>query len=103
MDVGEVEGANDPSDPFPTPEKLWTIDGDFGGWEAVNTKFFDEDAGTSPRSAGVRQLVTALAPTDPGTARQRRSRASSSLTRGSAIGLGLTLTWFSLLVSSRSP
>ncbi|WP_019143524.1 sulfate ABC transporter permease subunit CysT [Aeromicrobium massiliense] len=42
--------------------------------------------------------MTTLAPTDPGTARQRRSRASSSLTRGSAIGLGLTLTWFSLLV-----
>ncbi len=45
VDVGEVEGANDPSDPFPTPEKLWTIDGDFGGWDAVNAKFFDEDAG----------------------------------------------------------
>lgn len=42
--------------------------------------------------------MSTLAPTDPGTARQRRSRASSSLTRGSAIGLGLTLTWFSLLV-----
>jgi sulfate transport system permease protein len=42
--------------------------------------------------------VTTLVPTDPGTARRRRSRASSSLTRGSAIGLGLTLTWFSLLV-----
>lgn len=42
--------------------------------------------------------MTTLTPTDPGTARQRRSRASSSLTRGSAIGLGLTLTWFSLLV-----
>jgi sulfate transport system permease protein len=42
--------------------------------------------------------VSTLAPTDPGTARARRSRASSSLTRGSALGLGLTLTWFSLLV-----
>ncbi len=42
--------------------------------------------------------MTTLAPTDPGAARRRRSRASSSLTRGSALGLGLTLTWFSLLV-----
>ena len=42
--------------------------------------------------------MSTLARTDPGTARARRSRASSSLTRGSAIGLGLTLTWFSLLV-----
>jgi sulfate transport system substrate-binding protein len=49
VDVGEVEGANDPADPFPTPEKLWTIDGDFGGWDAVNTKFFDEDAGIVTR------------------------------------------------------
>ncbi len=45
VEVGEVEGANDPANPFPTPEKLFTIDGDLGGWEEVNTKFFDEDNG----------------------------------------------------------
>ncbi len=43
--VGEVEGANDPADPFPTPAKLYTVDGDFGGWEAINAKFFDEKKG----------------------------------------------------------
>lgn len=43
--VGTVKGANDESDPFPTPEKLYTIDGDLGGWDAVNTKFFDENDG----------------------------------------------------------
>ena len=45
VEVGEVEGANDPSNPFPEPEKLFTIDGDFGGWEAINKKFFDEKNG----------------------------------------------------------
>jgi sulfate/thiosulfate-binding protein len=47
VDVGdlEVEGANDPSDPFPTPGTLLTIDGDFGGWADANTKFFDENDG----------------------------------------------------------
>jgi sulfate transport system substrate-binding protein len=36
----DVEGANDPSDPFPAPKnKLWTI-ADFGGWSEVNAKFF---------------------------------------------------------------
>lgn len=45
VEIGTVEGANDPSDPFPTPEKLFTIDGDFGGWDAINTKFFDENDG----------------------------------------------------------
>ena len=49
VEVGEVEGANDPSNPFPEPEKLFTIDGDFGGWEAVNAKFFDEDKGIITR------------------------------------------------------
>ncbi len=46
-DVGdlEVEGANDPSDPFPAPGTLLTIDGDFGGWADANTKFFDENDG----------------------------------------------------------
>jgi sulfate transport system substrate-binding protein len=45
VEVGTVKGANDESDPFPTPAKLFTIDGDLGGWEAVNTKFFDENDG----------------------------------------------------------
>jgi sulfate transport system substrate-binding protein len=45
VEVGTVKGANDPSDPFPAPEKLFTIDGDLGGWEAVNRKFFDEKNG----------------------------------------------------------
>ena len=43
--VGTIEGANDPSNPFPAPEHLQTIDEDFGGWSAVNDKFFDEDNG----------------------------------------------------------
>ncbi len=41
----EVKGANDPSDPFPTPKTLLTIDKDFGGWSEANTKFFDENDG----------------------------------------------------------
>lgn len=43
--IGTVKGANDPADPFPTPSKLFTIDKDFGGWEAVDKKFFDEKTG----------------------------------------------------------
>jgi sulfate transport system substrate-binding protein len=45
--TAEVEGANDPSDPFPTPEKLLTVGGDFGGWPAAQKKFFD-DGGIVP-------------------------------------------------------
>lgn len=40
-----VEGANDPADPFPNPAKLLTIDDNFGGWDEANTKFFDENDG----------------------------------------------------------
>ncbi|MGZ4426849.1 MAG: sulfate ABC transporter substrate-binding protein [Nocardioidaceae bacterium] len=40
-----VPGANDPSNPFPQPSTLMTIDKDFGGWDAANTKFFDENNG----------------------------------------------------------
>lgn len=43
VDVGEIEGANDPSDPFPTPTHLQTIADDFGGWSATNKKFFGDD------------------------------------------------------------
>ncbi|MET1059062.1 MAG: sulfate ABC transporter substrate-binding protein [Nocardioides sp.] len=45
----EVEGANDPSDPFPAPEKLLTITDDFGGWSETATKFFDEENGIIPK------------------------------------------------------
>jgi sulfate/thiosulfate transport system permease protein len=34
----------------------------------------------------------------PGAVRQRRSRSATSLTRSSGLGLGIALTWFSLLV-----
>jgi sulfate/thiosulfate-binding protein len=42
--VGTVKGANDPSNPFPTVEKLTTI-ASLGGWTAVNAKYFDKTNG----------------------------------------------------------
>ncbi len=41
----KVDGANDPSDPFPTPKKLLTITDDFGGWSKASKTFFDEKDG----------------------------------------------------------
>lgn len=38
-----VEGVADPSDPFPEIAELYTIDEDFGGWDAVVDKYFDDD------------------------------------------------------------
>lgn len=43
VDVDRVEGANDPSDPYPEVETLWTIDDHFGGWDQVVEEFFDTD------------------------------------------------------------
>jgi sulfate transport system substrate-binding protein len=37
-----VQGANDPSNPFPNPADLTTID-DLGGWDVVNDKFFGDN------------------------------------------------------------
>ena len=45
VDLPEVEGANDPSDPFPTIATLYTVDDDFGGWGEANGRFFDEEEG----------------------------------------------------------
>jgi sulfate transport system substrate-binding protein len=39
----KVEGANNPTKPFPAPKKLVTIS-DLGGWSAVATKFFAQKA-----------------------------------------------------------
>jgi sulfate/thiosulfate-binding protein len=49
VDVGSVEGANDPANPFPTPSGLFTISDDLGGWKAVNAKFFEEETGIVPQ------------------------------------------------------
>ncbi|MDQ6527232.1 extracellular solute-binding protein [Nocardioides sp. LHD-245] len=38
----EVEGANDPADPFPTPTSLSTA-ADLGGWSAINAEWFGKD------------------------------------------------------------
>lgn len=45
VEVGAVDGANDPSDPFPTVANLLTITDDFGSWDELSTKFFDESNG----------------------------------------------------------
>jgi sulfate transport system substrate-binding protein len=44
VQVGTVEGAKDPAQPFPAVEKLVTID-ELGGWSSVASKFFDEKTG----------------------------------------------------------
>ncbi|MEI5676077.1 MULTISPECIES: sulfate ABC transporter substrate-binding protein [unclassified Nocardioides] len=48
---GEVEGAADPSDPFPTVPTLLTVDGDFGGWAQAAPKFFG--TGTEGEPLGI--------------------------------------------------
>lgn len=42
--VGTVQGATDPSNPYPAVTKLETIS-QLGGWSAVNTKYFDPTNG----------------------------------------------------------
>ena len=42
--------------------------------------------------------MTTEIPIAPGVARKRRTRSATSLTRSSGLGLGVALTWFSLLV-----
>jgi sulfate/thiosulfate transport system substrate-binding protein len=48
VDVGEVEGANDPADPFPAPETLYTIDDEFGGWSVAADKYFGDGEEGNP-------------------------------------------------------
>lgn len=51
VDVGafETPGANDPSNPYPQPARLLTIEKDFGGWATAAKKFFDENDGIVTR------------------------------------------------------
>ena len=45
VEYGEVEGANDPSNPFPEVTNLLTVEDDFGSWDELSDKFFDEENG----------------------------------------------------------
>jgi sulfate transport system substrate-binding protein len=45
----EVEGANDPANPFPAPGTLLTVAATFGGWPVANTKYFDAESGIVTR------------------------------------------------------
>ncbi len=44
----EVEGANDPADPFPVPTTMLTIDGDFDGWGSANSLYFGDGQDGNP-------------------------------------------------------
>ncbi len=48
VELPEVDGANDPADPFPAPAQLFTIDGDFGGWSVAAEKFFADGEDGEP-------------------------------------------------------
>ena len=48
VEVPEVEGANDPSDPFPAPDTLYTLDDNFNGWGEAADKFFGDGQEGNP-------------------------------------------------------
>ncbi|GIG88341.1 sulfate ABC transporter substrate-binding protein [Plantactinospora endophytica] len=45
IDTKGVEGALDPNNPFPAPQKLLTVSKDFESWSALSKKYFDEKEG----------------------------------------------------------
>ncbi|QOC91992.1 sulfate ABC transporter substrate-binding protein [Micromonospora craniellae] len=45
VDTSGIEGAIDPDDPFPAPQKLLTVEKDFESWSALSEKYFDESDG----------------------------------------------------------
>jgi sulfate transport system substrate-binding protein len=45
VEYGEVEGANDPANPYPDVPNLLTVETDFGTWDELSDKFFDEETG----------------------------------------------------------
>jgi sulfate transport system substrate-binding protein len=45
VEFDEVDGANDPSDPFPEVTNLLTVDEDFGSWSELSDTFFEEETG----------------------------------------------------------
>jgi sulfate transport system substrate-binding protein len=48
VEIPEVEGANDPADPFPTPDTLFTINENFNGWGEAGDKYFGDGQEGNP-------------------------------------------------------
>lgn len=48
VEIEDVEGANDPADPFPVVEQLWTIDDTFNGWAEAADKYFGDGEEGNP-------------------------------------------------------
>jgi len=48
VEIEDVEGANDPADPFPAPGTLYTIDDTFNGWAEAADKFFGDGEEGNP-------------------------------------------------------
>lgn len=46
VEYDEVEGANDPKDPYPAVTNLLTVADDFGSWDELSDQFFDEEEGS---------------------------------------------------------
>ena len=102
-----VEGANDPSNPFPAPARSCSRSTrTSAAGPRPTTKFFDDerpgiitkiqDAGQTSASDVTAVLGTGRA--GPVGARRRPGSSGSTLTRGSGLGLGVAMIWFSLLV-----
>jgi len=45
VEVDEVEGATDPSNPYPEVDQLLTVEDSFGSWSELSAKYFDEENG----------------------------------------------------------
>lgn len=50
VEFGDVQGANDPSNPYPDPKNLLTVAEDFESWGNLSEKFFDEENGIVTRA-----------------------------------------------------
>ncbi len=48
VEIDDVDGANDPADPFPAPEQLFTVDTDFNGWGEAADKYFGDGEDGNP-------------------------------------------------------
>ena len=106
VDVGDGRGRQRPGQPVPGAGEAVHHRRDFGGWDAVNDKFFDEEHRHRDRDPagqpGKHGRVDRRRPSRPAGAaagaRRSSRRDAGSLTRRLGLGLGVAMLWFSLLV-----
>lgn len=96
VSVDEVEGANDPANPFPPVTNLLTVEDDFGSWSDLSEQVFRR--GDRQHHQDHRRLGQGRVTGGAGRSQGSGPPVGNDRLVLVGLGLGIAMLWFSVLV-----